>query len=77
MDKKLQEAYRMVFNDLKEYSIFNGKFDAKHGNKNYMYGVCTIGEMIAYNAGDDCYEEYEKLFHTNFEKSYKEAEENA
>lgn len=77
MDEKLREAYRMVFNDLKDYPIFNGKCDAKYVNKNYMYGVCTIGEMIAYNAGDDCYEEYEKLFHTNFENSCKEAKENA
>lgn len=45
---ELIEAYKMVYNDL----INNrGVYDAKNGNRHFMYGVHSVMETVAYMAG--------------------------
>lgn len=58
----LNVAAKIVFNKLKECDLFYGKYDAKHGNEHFMYGVSTVMEAIANYAGDDGFEE-EFLIH--------------
>ena len=47
MDK---EQWKQVFNELKKCPLFCGHYDAIHGNKEYMYGIATVMEWIAYEA---------------------------
>ena len=70
MTKK--EAFKIVYDELTEKGLFIGKFDAKHGNVNFMYGIELVMEYISYYA--ECNEEYEKLFMENFRKSLRKEE---
>ena len=71
----LQKAYKLVYNDMvKCGGLFVGRFDAKNGSKDFMYGIGTIMEFIALNADEQTYDEFEKLWLENFEKSLDKSE---
>ena len=53
----LKQAYRMVFNDLRECRMFQGHYDAINGNLHFMHGIETVMEVIAYRAYDDDFAE--------------------
>lgn len=71
----LQNAYKIVYNDMvKCGGLFVGRFDAKNGNKDFMYGIGTTMEFIALNVDEQTYDEFEKLWSENFEKSLDKSE---
>lgn len=49
---ELQKAYEIVFNDMtkKGLNLFQGNYDTKNGNKDFMYGILTVMEFISYKA---------------------------
>ena len=44
-----QEAYKIVYNDIlnRDIGLFLGRFDAKNGKPEFMYGISTLMEFIA------------------------------
>lgn len=46
------EAFKIVLEELKKYSLFCGEYDAKYGNEHFMYGIQTVMESIAARADD-------------------------
>lgn len=71
----LKNAYKLVYNDMvKTGGLFVGRFDAKNGNKEFMYGIGTVMEFIALNASEQTYDEFEKIWLENFEKSLDKSE---
>ena len=63
MTKK--EAYKIVFEDLINIPLYRGKYDAKFGNQNYMYGIKSVMETISFGAEPDngyIYESFKKTF---------------
>lgn len=73
MDK--QEAYKIVLEDLTKCGcgLFVGQYDAKNGSEQFMYGISTIMEHIAYKAGKREYDEFINTFFENMEKSIDKA----
>ena len=71
MDNTLQNAYKIVYDDIVNSGVglFTGNFDSKNGNKNFMYGICTVMEFIAYNASEQDYDDFEEIWYKNFTKS--------
>ena len=67
----LQNAYKIVYDDILNSGVglFTGNFDSKNGNKNFMYGICTVMEFIAYNASEQDYDDFEEIWYKNFTKS--------
>lgn len=69
----LQEAYKMVYDDMvnSECGLLVGTFDATNGKKEFIFGIQTVMEWIAYRADDTgkTYEDFDKLFLSNFCKS--------
>lgn len=62
------EAYRIVYEDLtKDDWLFTGKYDAENGNKHFMYGVATVMEKIAYEAGE--YDNFSRRWDGNIAQS--------
>ena len=60
----VQEAYSIVLNDMlnSECGMFVGNYDAKNGSDEFMYGISTVMEYIAYKVYDeenDTVEDYE------------------
>ena len=71
MDKK--EAYKIVFEDLKQSNLFNGYYDAKNGNANFMYGISTVMEFIAYEIDDSTGRNFADEFTDNMIASEEKA----
>lgn len=73
MSKK--EAFEIVLNEMKDISLFMGKYDATHGSDKYMHGISTVMEYIAYNISDEVGDEFSNTFLNNMIASEEYAEE--
>lgn len=70
-----QDAYRIVYNDIlnRDIGLFLGTFDAKNGNQDFMYGIFTLMEFIAYECSEMDYEDFQEIWFENFQKSLDKA----
>lgn len=67
---ELKQAYQMVFSDLRECPMFQGRYDAINGNPYYMSGIETVMEVIANRGyGEDFAEEFSNEFTDNMLRS--------
>lgn len=50
----IKEAYRIVLNDIlnNDCGMFVGEYDAKNGSAEFMYGILTVMEYLAYSICD-------------------------
>ena len=66
----LKQAYQMVFDDLRECPMFQGRYDAINGNPYYMSGIETVMEVIANRGfGEDFAENFSNEFTDNMLRS--------
>lgn len=74
MTDNLQNAYRMVFNDIMNsgVNLFQGVYDAKNGNVSFMYGIGTVMEYLAYKVSEADYDNFTELFTQNIVDSRKD-----
>lgn len=42
-----------IISELKKIPIFIGKYDAKHGSKNFMNGISTVMECLGFMISDE------------------------
>lgn len=73
-----REAYKIVLEDMMggdASSLFKGDFDAVNGSKDFMYGICTVMENLAFYAGKDEYMKYSQIWSEHFQKSLDKARE--
>jgi hypothetical protein len=75
MANTVQDAYRIVFNDMMNSGcgLLVGKYDAKNGNEKYMFGVDTVMEWIAYKVSEVQGDDFSELFTKNMVESQKKA----
>ena len=75
MTNTIQDAYRIVFNDMMNSGcgLLVGKYDAKNGNEKYMFGVDTVMEWIAYKVSEVQGDNFSELFTKNMVESQKKA----
>lgn len=75
MANTVQDAYRIVFNDMMNSGcgLLVGKYDAKNGNEKYMFGVDTVMEWIAYKVSEVQGNDFSELFTKNIVESQKKA----
>lgn len=67
---ELKKAYQMVFNDLHNCPMFQGRYDAINGNPSFMSGISTVMEVIANRAyNDDFAEKFSNEFIDNMLRS--------
>lgn len=69
-----QEAFSIVLEELAKVPMFMGTYDATHGSKDFMYGICTVVEWISDQAKPGDYEKYSEIWFDNFSKSLDKAE---
>ena len=72
---ELRDAYKMVLEDMmnSECGLLVGKYDARNGGKQFMFGVSTVMEWIACRVSDDTLDEFENLFLKNMLESERKA----
>ena len=69
---ELKKAYQMVFSDLRECPMFQGRYDAINGSPYYMSGIETVMEVIANRGyGEDFAENFSNEFTDNMLRSKK------
>ena len=70
-----QEAYKIVYNDIlnRDIGLFLGKFDAKNGKPEFMYGISALMDFIAYESSEKDYDDFQKIWFENFQKSIDNA----
>lgn len=70
---RLQDAYRMVYNDILNSGcdLLLGKYDAKNGSKELMYGIDIVMEWIAYRVSEADGDAFSDLFLKNMSESEK------
>lgn len=75
MANTVQNAYRIVFNDMMNSGcgLLVGRYDAKNGNEKYMFGVDTVMEWIAYKVSEAQGDDFSELFTKNMVESQKKA----
>lgn len=74
MTDNLQNAYRMVFNDIMNsgVNLFKGIYDAKNGDVSFMYGIEAVMEYLAYKVSEADYNNFSELFTQNIIDSEKD-----
>ena len=65
-------AYKRVFKELSRAGLFSGHYSGNESGLNFMYGVLTVMDLIAYQAGG---KELEGKFSDEFIKNMNESEE--
>ena len=71
------DAFYIVYKDLtKDEGLFTGRYDAKNGSKQYMHGINSVMEYIAYRVGEDCLDAWVDRFAKNMIESQEKAERN-
>ena len=72
-----QDAYRIVYNDIlnRDIGLFLGRFDAKNGKSEFMYGIATLIDFISYESSEADYDDFQKIWSENFQKSIDKAKE--
>lgn len=72
----VKEAYRIVLNDILNNGsgMFVGKYNAKHGSAEFMYGISTVMEYLAYSICDEEGDAFSNLFIKNMVASEQKAQ---
>lgn len=61
-----QEAYKIVLKDLiTTCPMFYGIYDAEHGGEDFMCGISTVMEVIAYKVSEEVGDEFTNAFFAN------------
>lgn len=66
------KAAKVVFDKLCKCGLFRGRYDAKHGSKDFMDGIGTVMEALAFMVSEECGENFADTFITNLIKSQED-----
>ena len=73
-EREEKVIYKIVA-DIMNHNIFNGTYDAKRGNKHFMYGISTMLEFLTNYTKNDAFIEYiQDEFLNNMIKSEKKVD---
>lgn len=72
LTKHEKATLKNIFEELKKCDLFVGKYDARRGNENFMFGISSVMECLAYmideKYGDDFSHEFNENMLTSEEK---------
>lgn len=73
--KTVQDAYRIVYNDILNSGcgLMVGEYDAKNGSEQFMFGISTVMEWIAYRVSEADGDAFSEMFTKNLVESEKKA----
>lgn len=70
-----KEMLKGIIEEIREISIFNGIYDAKNGKEDFMYGIATVMECLAYMVSDEYGDSFSDTFVKNLIASEQKVEE--
>ena len=70
-----KEILKGIIEEMSEIGIFTGKYDAKNGKEDFMYGISTVMECLAYMVSDEYGDSFSDAFVKNLIASEHEIKE--
>lgn len=69
-----KEMLKGIIEEIREISMFNGRYDAKNGKEDFMYGIEAVMECLAYMVSDEYGDSFSDTFIKNliFSEQVKE-----
>lgn len=66
-----EEVIKQLIEEMSGCGLFVGKYDAENGSKQFMYGVNTVMEYLAYQVSENYGEQFCEMFFENMTESKK------
>ena len=60
-----EEIIKELVEEMSRCGLFIGKYDAKNGNKNFIYGIQTVMEYLSYKVSDEYGDNFSNIFLKN------------
>lgn len=70
-----KEVLKGIIKEMSEIGIFTGKYDAKNGKEDFMYGIEAVMECLAYMVSDEYGDSFSDTFIKNLIASEQEVKE--
>ena len=60
-----EEIIKDLIEEMSKCGLFIGKYDAKNGNENFMYGINAVMEYLAYEVSREYGDNFSDMFIKN------------
>lgn len=70
-----KEILKGIIEEMRECNMFNGIYNAKNGKEDFMYGIETVMECLAYMVSDEYGDSFSDTFVKNLIASEQEIKE--
>jgi hypothetical protein len=60
-----EEMIKDLIEKMSECGLFIGKYDARNGNENFMHGIGTVMEYLAYEVSEEYGDNFSDMFTKN------------
>lgn len=72
-ENEKQTMRKVIETIIQRDGLFAGNYDAENGNSDFMYGISSLLEYLAYSVDTDFGNEVEDIFAENMLKSEKKS----
>lgn len=69
-----KEMLKGIIEEMRECNMFNGIYNAKNGSVQFMYGILSVMECLAYMVSDEYGDSFSDTFLQNLIDSEQKAE---
>ena len=69
-----KEMLKGIIEEMCECGMFKGRYSGKHGNLEFMYGISTVMEYLAYRVSDEYGDNFSDIFLENLSISEQEVD---
>lgn len=66
-----REVIKELIKEMSKCNLFIGKYDAKNGNEDFMYGVLAVMEFLTYMISEEYGMKFSEMFFENMIDSKK------
>ena len=73
LSQEEKKVVQKVVDGMAECGLFYGRYDAKSGSVEFMYGIATVMNYLTSLVSEDYGAEFEKIFMKNMEESENKA----
>lgn len=70
-----KEMLKGIIEEMRECNMFNGIYNAKNGSVQFMYGISTVMEYLAYRISDEYGDSFSDTFVNNLIASEQKVKE--
>ena len=60
-----KEMLKGIIDEMRECGMFEGRYNAKNGKPEFMYGILTVMECLAYRVSDEYVDSFSNTFIQN------------